>query len=116
MKRLLLISAALLSLSTTARADITGNDLYLECSATNNLPMQLTCMHFLTGVFGALFMWQTAAPNTTNFCVPESSSGLQYRDIFVRYMKKHPEKRSLSAAFAVGLSFQDAWPHACSED
>jgi len=65
---------------------------------------------YTMGVIDALLIRVPLIPNAIAFCVPSEVSGNQVRDITVKYLKDHPEKRHLAADVLIHTAMIEAFP------
>jgi hypothetical protein len=93
----------------------TGNTLLKSCTADQaTAPMDvLQCATYVLAVAGTMIVWQTVAPVSAQFCIPEEATGEQLKDIAVRWLRANPTERHLNGAITVSLAFQEAWPTQC---
>ena len=92
-KRLLCAAAVTLCFSTPAQASplITGNNLYEFCKDDPNDRVCQGFVGYYTEFLSALYAYSGCRPG-------EVTKG-QTRDIFIKELKRHPEKRHLPAFY-----------------
>ena len=95
-----------------AAADITGNDLYPWCKKDRNY-----CVVYAEGWVNGMITKSIArrqkdllAPPTMKICMPSNFTAKQQTDIFLNYLRDHPEMRDKKAGLLAWLAFRDAWP------
>jgi hypothetical protein len=93
----------------------TGNTLLNTCTAdpTTAPAKVLECATYMVAVAGTMIVWQTVAPDSAQFCVPEEATAEQLRDIAVKWLRANPAGRHLNGAITVTLAFKEAWPTQC---
>jgi hypothetical protein len=109
MKRIvgMTIAALVLWPSLTEAQFISGNELFGFCSATQSeatFNIQWgQCWGYIMGVADALsFM--------SRICLNSEVTTGQIRDVAIRYLVTHPEKRHLPANFVVSAALSEAFP------
>jgi hypothetical protein len=100
MHRLLILLTVLVVLYTPSKASASGNWLLNICESNNptNLGM---CIGFIAGAahgmeFGGISVADPAkrrSPTYPMYCIPESVTNVQLRDIVIRFLRQHPEQR-----------------------
>jgi hypothetical protein len=113
--RAALVAAALGGLAVgEARALVvfySGNQLLAVCDGVSPVEKGI-CVGFISGVAdtlagvsengGKLLGWRACQP-------PAATSG-QTRDVVIRFLRAHPEKRHLTAASLTVWALAEAWP------
>lgn len=98
--------AMLTPVMATSDAD-NGNFWHKVCNMDSTTSM---CTSYVRGVIeGAVFQSgysKTALP----FCAPDGVQYGQFKDIFVKYLRDHPEKRHLSTSVLVMIATTQAYP------
>jgi len=91
-----------------------GNKLYRDCttkeSDDHHFLNRSYCNGFVTGVTDMLGSTERLAEMT---CLPDKVTVGQVRDVLIKYLKDHPEKRHLPAFVLVFNSQREAFP--CEE-
>lgn len=110
--RALIIAAALAaSMPVPARADgypiHSGNWLLQRCES-DNLAHQSFCLGYITAAFAGMEV--LLQYNNKDFCVPEGVTQGQMEEVVVRYLRRNPKDRHLSAVVLTGLAAMEAWP------
>lgn len=84
----------------------TGNDLWAACSwPTKDAGAEATCMSYVIGAIDA-----TASLHQETFCIPPHITKQQATDIVKQWLKDTPAERHYTAAYAVRVSFEKAFP------
>jgi hypothetical protein len=107
MKRIILIAAIALGACpgvTLAEDIFDGNELLQQCQH-NGMWGDGFCTEIAWGMAAAL-----QAPDTHMACMAPNVKSGQLRDVVVKYLRDHPEKRHLGAANLVSLALQGAFP------
>jgi hypothetical protein len=78
----------------------TGNMFYADCSTSMG---RTECISYVMGVTDALSLVGAV-------CTPEHSTVRQAIDVVVKYLRAHPEQRSLPAATQIRGALQEAFP------
>ena len=97
---LMLLLLAAIPLQATAKdTPLSGNFWFLKCTSKENVDKGL-CMGFTVGMAEAIVFIEGSYRKirgefftSGSFCVPDGVNMGQYKDIFVDYLRKHPEKR-----------------------
>ena len=111
MKRIVFVAAMLVamatSISTPARANITGNDWLEMCEEDD-----ATCALYARGVAEGLQMWSVFSPKTAIACIPDGVSANQIMEIGRRFVtNSSPEDRNhLIAVILFARAFREKWP------
>jgi hypothetical protein len=100
--------AALMSGSAHAGSGMTGNELLQECTA-KGYDSQGYCLGI---VFG--FVTGNTIEASSSICIPEHVNRGQTRDVVVRYLQQHPEKRHLQIEMLLNDALAEAFP--CSQE
>lgn len=79
-----------------------GNALFNACSNDGGYYKEGQCLGYVTGVFDSF--------EGVYVCAPEHVTAGQAKDIVVKYLTEHPEKRHEPAAFLVGSALNDVFP------
>ena len=103
--RAVLFALALLSPSLGNAGYQTGNDLMDHCEKDYDV-----CYWYLMGVADTtrtLSVWGGIKPP---LCDPVGTSGQQLRQVFLNWMRKHPQQWHLSASGLALNALGEAWP------
>lgn len=105
---LLALALTLVSTGVSAQARIgiswaDGNDLNAACNSENTYD-QGFCLGF------AIAIAATATAVAPKACIPTGVKRSQLRDILVKYLDDHPERRHKSAEFLAIEAFVRAFP------
>lgn len=82
---------------------VDGNKLLAMCVSKATIE----CDAYLSGVGDAI---AAAGPGKALACIPKSVTGGQLRDVTIKFLKSHPEKRQLKAGVLVTRGFSEAFP------
>jgi Rap1a immunity proteins len=85
---------------------VTGNELLADC--TGDIVAQHRCLAYITGAADGSNMTQVALENEF-LCIPSTVSRAQMKDIVVRYLVDHPDKRHLNAGGITMIALKDAF-------
>jgi hypothetical protein len=95
-KHLIILAAALLAV-TVVRANavfVSGNDLLTNCQSEIAVD-RMYCLAYIAGIFDVI---ESNTINGFRACIPSNGvTSDQVRDIAVRFLREHPEKRHLGA-------------------
>ena len=110
------LTSCVLFNSNEAQAEhIDGHMLYEACSSIDygqldaNSFKSGSCLGFVAGSVQAFIAMQVANGGCLT-TLPPSSTLVQWRDITIKYLKDHPEKRSFDASTLVLFAMADAFP------
>lgn len=84
----------------------TGNKLSELCSYTDLDP----CTTYILGVVDGQNAAVTATSRDVAYCIPETASSGQIRDVVLKYLRDHPERRHIIAGTLIANALADAWP------
>lgn len=91
----------------------TGNQLLSDCASKEGeaayYQLQANCVGYIAGVADALAFLSVSMPEAKLACIPSIPLG-QARDIVVRYLEEHPDKRHLSAGAIAWTALRLAFP------
>tara|TARA_E500000318_G_scaffold111566_1_gene130599 strand:+ start:528 stop:854 length:327 start_codon:yes stop_codon:yes gene_type:complete len=90
----------------------TGNSLLEVCERQNTLNQSI-CLSYIQGAFDAGLFYDVHRVKSGKICVPRKLQSIQLRDVFLQYLRFHPEERHLFAGVLVIAALKDAFP--CSE-
>jgi len=84
----------------------------LVWSCTDETPSsRVFCMAYMAGMLDAYTVISGLYPQAKFACIPETGiSGEQVMNIFIKWVKDHPEKQHIPARTIVLLSLRDAFP------
>jgi hypothetical protein len=108
MRRLLFV-ALMCATSGVARADTDGNSFLRSCDVDPG-GIQGWCIDYAQGLADGLMVWQILSPDTARACIAPEIAASQLREVAVRYLRAHPEKRHQSAGIVLANAFVEAWP------
>lgn len=118
MRVLYTATVALCSLGAApdASASPTGNTLFEQCTREREAPTywydDATCTAYIQGfVEGATSfqeMWPKERPKA--ICLPANVTAGQIRDVVVRYLYQHPERRHLPAMMSITTAAAASFP------
>mgnify|MGYP003578656054 CR=1 FL=1 len=112
--RLRIWATALCVVSGPAVAEMTGNE-FLSLHERN--PLQ--AMYYIEGVLGGMQVIVEAhklnSPNSLQptpgiGCAPETATLGQYRDVALKELREHPERRHLKMQYIMYFAYNAAWP------
>ena len=104
----LAIAPALISPRASAEF-YTGNKLYEYCKAAESFGGGV-CGGYVVGVLAGVEFVEGATKGVQTICIPDSATAGQVRDVVVRYLDAHPEKRHLHAGGLVWAALSAAFP------
>jgi hypothetical protein len=94
-------------------AYLTRNRLFDQCSAPSDDFRILQCYSYISGAIDGAAALAIDAGHAPPECPPNGVTKGQLKDIVLRYLKGHPEKRHLQAASlviaSVGEAFHCGW-------
>ena len=96
------MTLALVGTTHLAQAQMTGNQLYQNCSGQDPMEVGL-CYGFIEGVF-----FDTA--DSLPLCGYEGATYRQFRDIGFQYLHTHPAERHELANRLVARAMKEAFP------
>ena len=114
---LIAVVAALVILSPSrVIASPTGNKLYEQCKSPAGSPTywydDASCLAYIQGfIEGAISfqeLWANDQPKA--ICLPENVTAGQMRDVVVKYLEIHPERRHLPAMMSIMTAAVQAFP------
>ena len=85
-----------------------GNTLLAKCVGPPEL--QLVCAGYTAAIYDMIAMLEAGGAMPKQHCFPTDVTRLQIRDVIVRYLQDHPEKRHTGAAGLARDALQEAWP------
>lgn len=100
----------LLVFSTNANA-LTGNDLYKQLSAKDELS-NVVALAYIAGYIDANAMYSYASSKhelPLLFCPPKGATADQAADIVQEYLRTHAQNRHEPALTLLALAFSQAW-------
>lgn len=90
----------------------TGNDLYTNCSSeptdaksTFNVGL---CFGYIRGIADNMNLATDIRSSPT--CIPGGADTRQIKDVVMKYMDDHPDRRDMPAVMIVTLALVSAWP------
>jgi hypothetical protein len=86
-----------------------GNGLYESCTSESNFE-QGVCLGFVKGFIVAIELGELGREKLFNFCIPPNVTVGQGVDIFVNYLRAHPESRHLPASAILATALIEAFP------
>ena len=104
-----LIATALLMSGAAAHADyVSGNSLFQNCTS-RDATKQIDCLNQIFGAASGIRIvsdvWELSV-----LCVPDGVEASQMRDIVVRWLQRHPEKRHYTIGAVTLSALREAWP------
>lgn len=113
-----LISAAVLAtgllVSSGAWAEDThSGNAFLKACTDKKHGEQMLCIGYIVGISQGLVNTQTFADKDkfSPICIPEKKVSMgQRKDIFIKYMKEHPEKRHWVGMSLFIMAMREAFP------
>ena len=90
--------------------NISASELYSHCthpvvgSADN-----VSCDAYILGLAQGIGIAVLGSLDGVKWCIPDSAEGYQFRQIFEKSMREHPERVNMPASAAVGLSLLQAY-------
>ena len=113
MKYAIMVLALVGVLATPRLASaITGNDLYPWCKEDRSF-----CIVYITGWVAGVTAKSIARRQqdlfrhpTMKFCMPSKFTTQTSTDIFMNYLRDHPEMRGTTAGISAWRAFKEAWP------
>jgi hypothetical protein len=115
MRKLLLLTALALvpappDATEGARTFDTGNTLLESCKESNPSPGGYQCVGVIAGATDMLQYWQALRRPRWRVCMTDAVTEVQARDVVVRFLLVHPERRHYGAAELIGQALADAFP------
>jgi hypothetical protein len=93
---------------------IDGNKLYEECttpkSRSTHYQDSASCISFVLGVSDMNGLMAPLRDVEPLFCVPQTATSGQLKDITVKYLENHPERRHGLAAGEVMMALRQSFP------
>lgn len=86
-------------------AYLDGNELYEYCQSN-----ELGCVLYIQGVVDGQLAAVTATSRDVAYCIPQGSTAGQMKDIVVKFLADHPERRHLMGGVLVANALSNAWP------
>lgn len=86
----------------------TGNGLFATCSRDDDMSGAI-CTTFIRGVLGGYIGAQAQLTSRPRICITGTITGLQMRDIMVKWLRDHPEMRHEPAEAHVIVAMQSAF-------
>lgn len=103
-----LVASPLLPAASHAASSIDGNFFYETC---RDRATQIACTAFVAGVSeGVEMQHEFGGGRAKLFCKPQQATFGQMVDIYIQYLRTHPEQRHMSAAPLVVLALVDKFP------
>jgi hypothetical protein len=105
-----MIGLAMLAAATAATPELgfeTGNKLYANCLETD--ARRLDCAGYVSGVSDTLTAMQSVSGREA-YCPTVDVTRAQVRDVAIKYLAAHPEKRHYAAASLVMMALTEAFP------
>lgn len=113
MKKIILIAAAALMISSPVNAKTTVNDLISYCGNQNPFDDRASwCAGYITGTVDfTLRMWRLTGNQGKgrSHCIPSSVTNGQLYAIAKKYIEQRPEKYHLSAGTLVTFALHEAF-------
>ena len=119
MKRILLVLVLCWPVVGYSANYFTGNDMMKNCVGTNseepnvNLSKYNSCVMYLAGVADAEKTYSNALQSSSiavdDLCLPYGVTLEQIRQVFMRYMQKHPGDWHWNASNLVHIAFAETW-------
>jgi hypothetical protein len=106
---MLAIAAGIVAL-TPARGSSAENDLYARCTSADGSTGDEVCNAYINGVVNGIFTDQIANEQHTPVCIPDGTTTPQVRDIVVRFLRDHPEGRSIKPGSVIGELLIEQFP------
>ena len=95
--------------STRSSVVETGNDLLAICSEVSS-QLGTACMFYIRGITEGFFGALAATRQSQAFCLPETVTQYQMRDVVMKWLRENPEKRHIDAGFLIIRAMKDAFP------
>lgn len=89
-------------------AYLDGNKLYEYCQSN-----EFGCILYIQGVVDGQLAAISATTRDVAYCIPQGSTAGQVKDIVVKFLSDHPERRHLMGGVLVANALSNAWPQ-CS--
>lgn len=93
--------------TVTRPAFVTGNGLYGVCT---DYDLRQPCESFIIGVHDSISVIAQGGAIRPIFCIPQSVSNEQIRDVVIRFLVRTPETRHHYAAVLIPLALREVWP------
>lgn len=107
----LILAALLSSITFSACAITTGNDLYEHGKAYNSIFKLNQEANAISGTEAGMFSGYIMAVNDlAPFCLPEGVKMGQVYDVVFNYLDVHPEARQKPAITLIAKAVHKAWP------
>jgi hypothetical protein len=103
----LAVLAVALPLSVARSEFQTGNDLWTLCHQKGP-----GCVAYIEGVADVLMpIWAKGGDfSGWRGCLPKETIGGQVKDVFIKFLREHPEKRHFTASSLVSWALAEAFP------
>ena len=112
-----LAALGLLMVAQWASADfMSGSSVMERCENTEsresgaNVSKYNACVMYLAGIADATQSWQRWGDLKPQVCIPETANVEQLRRVFLRYMRKYPEKWHVSAGSLALNAYLSSFP------
>lgn len=104
----MLIIATAVSASAYADGDdpSRGNFWYSHCA--NEQPFE--CAALIMGLANGISGYQNYMKTQALYCLPKNNTYRQLTDVFLGYLKRHPEERHLNVSMLFMASMVEAFP------
>ncbi|WP_285711596.1 Rap1a/Tai family immunity protein [Erythrobacter oryzae] len=116
-KALILLGATLSASAAIAQADMPaqtmqfGNHALAMCGSPETEQDGWICMSWINGAMNAARIGRSVTPEAPDYCTPPHGGTIaQYRDLFVAFLKEHPDKQHLPAIFLFHQAMAAAFP------
>ena len=118
---LALLALPLLALGVPAHAqrqsDTTGEQLAKLCTSRDARQLE-GCTAYISGIADAAGLFQDLRPADGSkgaalpgyVCIPAKATGVQLRQAFVEWLRKHPDRNSQQAGHAVLVALDETFP------
>lgn len=87
-----------------------GNDLLRDCSDEKNVVSSSSCLGYINGVRDGVVLASVGLGAKPSFEISKNVELGQLKDVVVKYLNEHPEKRNLHAAVLVHSALAKAFP------
>lgn len=87
----------------------TGNDLLVTCSEVDS-QLGTACMFYIRGITEGFFGALAATRQPQAFCVPDTVTLIQMRDVIVKWLRDNPDKRHFGANVLIIGIMKAAFP------
>lgn len=101
-----LFAAALVAgmFMNTAAGAVTGDELRKTCLSRSQSDRNF-CRGYLLGAAE-----QLQAAEESEVCLPNGTTGPQFRAVFLRFMESRPYDRNINARVLVAVALEQVWP------